>query len=110
MSSVELAEMSDSGPLVAIESHDAYWVLTADPPSGHPGEIVPLTRLVTEPETFLSPLRCAPDRTAEQAYSEILGLLPSMPGVPLGLTFDGGIAVTYTDYSLAEQRWKKARS
>lgn len=102
--------MTDPRLQVAIETHAAYWVLTANPPPGHPGAVVPLARLVAEPESYLFPLMCAPDRTAEQAYREVLELLPSMPGVPLGLTFDGGIAVTHTDYRLAEQRWEKARS
>ena len=56
------------------------------------------------PEEYLGPLRCqAPDA----AYRQALDMAESMPGVPLGLTFDGGIAVTHTDYRLAEQRWNQ---
>ncbi|GAB2506743.1 hypothetical protein [Lysobacter humi (ex Lee et al. 2017)] len=41
---------------------------------------------------------------ARDALREILLLLPEMPGVPLGLTWDDGIAVTAGDYRHAERR------
>lgn len=38
-------------------------------------------------------------------HPELLRLCEGNIGVPLGLTFDGGIAVTATDYALAERRY-----
>ncbi len=46
-----------------------------------------------------------PWEEVELEHPELLRLCAENPGVPLGLTFDGGIAVTATDYALAERRW-----
>ena len=93
--------------MVAVERRLAYRLLTAPPSEGHQGPVVSLAQLRQDPEEHLGPLRCATGLTSEEAYRQVLDLLPTMPGVPLGLTFDGGIAVTYTDFRLAEQRWAR---
>lgn len=90
--------------LVAVDHHPAYRVVTVDPPPGASGVLMPLSRLLQGVEECLGPLKCVLPSTSEQAYQQFLGLVLAMPGVPLGLTFDGGIAVTATDYRLAEQR------
>ena len=92
---------------VAVERHPAYRVLTARPGPDHPGVVVSLAQLRLSPEQHLGPLRCADGIRPEQAYGQILDLVQRTPGLPLGLTFDGGLAVTVTDYRLAEQRWER---
>lgn len=92
--------------LVAVEHTPAYRVLTANPQEGTRGRVVPLDELRRDPERYLGPLHCAASLgPAPEAYQRILDLVERTHGVPLGLTFDGGIAVTYTDYRLAERRW-----
>lgn len=46
----------------------------------------------------------------EVEHPDLLRLCEENPGVPLGLTFDGGIAVTANDYALAERRWAERPS
>lgn len=46
----------------------------------------------------------------ELEHPDLLRLCAENPGVPLGLTFDGGIAVTANDYALAERRWAERPS
>lgn len=72
--------------------------------------MVSLAQLRLSPEQHLGPLRCADGIRPEQAYGQILDLVQRTPGLPLGLTFDGGLAVTVTDYRLAEQRWERQES
>ncbi|MBX3167792.1 MAG: hypothetical protein KF760_10290 [Candidatus Eremiobacteraeota bacterium] len=90
---------------VALEYHPAYRVITVAPLPAWAGLKVPLSLLRQLPEEYLGPLRCD---SPQAAYRQVLELAETMPGVPLGLTFDGGIAITHTDYRLAEQRWREA--
>lgn len=53
---------------------------------------------------------CIPWREVDLDHPELLQLCEQNPGVPLGLTFDGGIAVTATDYALAERRFAELPS
>ncbi len=96
----------DGEVLVAIDYHPAYRLLIVNPQPGAPGAVMPLTRLLQSVEEYLGPLKCTSPTTSEEAYQQFLELALGMPGIPLGLTFDGGIAVTATDYHLAEQRWR----
>ena len=89
------------------QQHPAYWLVVLNPPPDYPGETVPLSALRENPERHLGPLQCQPGLTPELAYQQILEVVLMSPGVPLGLTFDGGIAVTYTDYHLAVKRWER---
>lgn len=88
---------------VALEHHPAYRIVTLDPAPSWSGLKVPLSLLRQVPGEYLGPLLC---EDPVSAYAQVLQMAESMPGVPLGLTFDGGIAVTATDYRLAEQRWQ----
>ena len=90
--------------IVAVECQPAYRVVTVEPGAAYAGPTIPLALIRRQPEEYLGPLHC---QDAQASYLQILDLGASMPGVPLGLSFDGGIAVTHTDYRLAEQRWQK---
>lgn len=90
---------------VALEHHPAYRVITVDPLPTWSGLKVPMSLLRQVPSEYLGSLLC---EAPQAAYQQVLDLAESMPGVPLGLTFDGGIAVTHTDYRLAEQRWNQS--
>lgn len=91
--------------LVALEHHSAYRLITVNPAPTWSGMKVALSLLRQVPGEYLGRLRC---QAPQAAYQQVLDLAESMPGVPLGLTFDGGIAVTQTDYRLAEQRWNQS--
>lgn len=92
----------DRDTQVGVEFYPAYRVLTVEPGPGYSGRVVSLARVRENPEEYLGPLRCD---QPQAAYRQLVELAVTMPGHPLGLTFDGGIAVTHTDYRLAEQRW-----
>lgn len=94
--------------LVSISRHPAYWVLTSGVSAGASDTILPMSALWDNPRNVLGQLRGLEADSYERVISELLGLLGDMPGVPLGLTFDGGIAITATDYRLAESRWERA--
>ena len=79
-------------------SFSAYSVFCCGVSADTPGTVVDLSEL----HQILQR-----DPYPPESVAQLLELLPEMPGVPLGLTFDGGIAVTATDYRLAESRWKK---
>jgi len=83
---------------VSVLKHPAYSVFCAGVPADAAGTVVPLSEL----QKAVSGGSFPPEVLAQLAE-----LLQQMPGVPLGLTFDGGIAVTASDYRLAESRWNK---
>ncbi len=49
-------------------------------------------------------LRDAMAGTGQDALTQIGAFLVRMPGAPIGLTWDGGMAITYNDYNAAEKR------
>lgn len=100
--------------LIAIEHCPSYRVVTVLTPAQCACEqlttTVALSIVRQDPERYLGPLVCAPGLSLTDSYEKVLDLALTMPGVPLGLTFDGGIAVTQTDYRLAVQRWEQRQS
>ncbi len=99
------------GHVVIDRSAPAYAVLVALPEGTSPPtarasalEVLAWAAFIARPEdpvrrAILHDEYCRADLAAELAR-----LLSSAPGVPFGVTWNGGLALTYADYRAAERR------
>lgn len=108
--------------LVTVDgSMDAYTVFTAQPLKLSPAELGEVkaqaehhagvelmlwSDFLAQREELFDACMVEDDYPGSQARTGLLELLRRYPGVPFGLTWNGGIAFTFQDYQYAKRTWE----
>ncbi len=106
-----------SNPIVLIDSSKAaYTIFTALATQSHqpqpyvdtPGmRFVAVAELLTRPDRYFRIGRANEHLPDQNVIDTIVTTLQTSPGMPIGLTWNGGIAITFGDYQYAQKMYEQ---
>lgn len=107
-----------NNPWVLVDTQDpAFTVFVLAPPGIDPDIPRPpgmehlikvdLMGLQAEADRYIFPVVKNRESLALTLVDELVSILRQSPGTPIGLTWDGGLAITYHDYQAAKKRLLK---